>query len=473
MDWVIENARLIDPASGADRTGDIAVAQGQIAAVGEGLAAAARRAGRGAEVLSGEGWIVAPGLVDLHAHTGEPGGEERETLASLAEAAAAGGFSAVLVMPDTPQPIEGAAGVAYVRAGGARGAVAGQSARLLPACSLSKGRQGAELAEIGEAALAGAVAVADAAPVANAALVRRALEYAAMFDLPVLLAPGDPHLAGDGVMHEGPVATVLGLKGIPAAAEEVGVARELILAEATGARIHLQLVTTARSLERIREARARGARVSCEATFHHLFLTDAAVRGYDTHAKLNPPLRPAEDVAALVAGVADGTVDCIVTDHTPRAREEKEVEFDWAAWGAIGLETALGAIATYLIAPGRLTWVQALAALSARPARLLGLPGGSLRPGAPADLVVIDPTAEWTVAPERLASLSQNTPLAGRTLRGRAVATAVGGRWVYASSAAAQRWPALAAEAAGGTVGVGPSGGLWGPSPAPIGGNRR
>lgn len=473
MDWVIENARLIDPASGTDRTGDIAVVQGQIAAVGEGLAAAARREGRGAEVLSGEGWIVAPGLVDLHAHCGEPGGVERETLASLAQAAAAGGFSTVLVMPDTPQPIDSPAGVAYVRAVGARGTEAGPAARLLPACCLSKGRQGAELAEIGEAALAGAVAVTDASPVANAALVRRGLEYAAMFDLPVLLAPGDPHLSGDGVMHEGPVATILGLKGIPAAAEEVGVTRELILAGATGARMHLQHVTTARSLERICEARARGVRVTCEVTFHHLFLTDTAVRGYDTNAKLNPPLRPAEDVAALVAGVADGTVDCIVTDHTPRAREEKEVEFDWAAWGAIGLEMALGAVATYLIEPGRLTWLQALAALSARPARLLGLPGGSLRPGAPADLVVIDPVAEWTVAPERLASLSRNTPLAGRTLRGQAVATAVGGRWVYATSAAARRWTALAAEAAGSAVGVGPAGGPSGSSPAPIGGSRR
>ncbi len=436
MAWLIKGGRVMDPASGLDAELDVLVAGGRIAAVGTGLEAAAPGLlGSGSEeplaVLEARGLVVAPGFIDLHAHLGEPGGEERETFTSATEAAAAGGFVAVAAMPDTEPPIEGRTGVEFVCH---RAALAGQ-VRVLPVAALSKGRRGEELAEIGEAVQAGAVAVGDARPVARGDLMRRAMEYSRRWGVPVLAHAVDPSLAGDGVMHEGVTATLLGLRGSPAVAEEVAVARELLLAERTGARLHLQHVTTARAVALIREAKARGVAVTAEVTPHHLVLTDEAVRGYDPMARVEPPLRTAEDVLALREGLRDGTLDAIATDHTPCLREEKDVEFDLAAPGIAGLETAFALVWTELVATGQLAPATALGRLSAGPARVLGLAGGRLGAGLPADLVLFDPQRVWEVDPAQFRSRARNTPFAGRRLRGRVVHTLVGGRLVWREGA--------------------------------------
>jgi dihydroorotase len=442
----IRGGRVIDPANNLDAPLDVLIEDGRIAAIG-------KDAGKGAsETIDASGLIVCPGFVDIHTHLREPGFEHKETIESGTQAAARGGFTTVCAMPNTEPPTDSAGAVEFIlRRTAETGLV-----RVLPIACVTKRREGRELAELAELAQAGAVAFSDdGSPVADAALMRRALEYAGMLATTVIDHCEDPSLAG-GVMHEGWVSTRLGLRGVPAAAEETMVARNIALAAETGSHVHLAHVSTAGSVELIRQAKARGLPVTTEVTPHHLALTHEAVLtgpaespggpstavatalrtglAYDTDAKVNPPLRTAEDAAACVAGLLDGTIDCIATDHAPHAIQDKLCEFDVAAMGISGLETALALALTVIDIE------TAIERLTIAPVRTLGLdapgrariPGlGSLSVGAPADLTLIDPAAEWTVDPALFASKGKNTPLAGRTLRGRVTATVYGGKVVW------------------------------------------
>lgn len=422
MAILIKGGRVIDPARNLDGRQDILIEGEKITAVAANLEAPA-----GARVIDAGGRIVTPGLIDMHVHLREPGYEQKETIASGTRAAAAGGFTAVACMANT-SPVADNAGVIYFIKEKARreGAV-----RVYPVGALSKGLEGREIAEIGDLAAAGAVAVSDdGRPVMNALVMRHALEYAKMFNLPVISHCEDETLANDGLMHEGLMATILGLRGIPAAAEEVMVARDLILAELTGGRLHLAHVSTAGSVRLLKEAKARGVRVTAEATPHHLCLTDELVQGYDTSTKVNPPLRPAGDVAAVAAALAAGDIDAIASDHAPHADEDKDVEYDYAPFGMVGLETAVPLVVTELILPGKLTWQQAIKSWTANPAWILNIPGGSLVPGGVADVTIIDPDLEKEVNVGEFYSQGHNSPLHGRKLKGWPVATIVGGRVV-------------------------------------------
>ena len=413
---LIKGGRLIDPAQQIDQAADLLIEDGRIAGIGQFDAAD--------EVIDAAGLIVAPGLIDMHVHFREPGKEEEETIASGSAAAVAGGFTTVAAMPNTEPTVDNEAAVAFQhrqaeRAGLARLAVIG---------AVSVGRAGERLAEIGQMCRAGAVAFSDDGEcVRNARLMRAALQYASMFGKPIIDHCEDRDLAGSGVMHAGLWSVKLGLGGIPAAAEEIMVARDLTLAEATGGRLHLAHVSTAGSVELVRRAKAGCVPVTCEAAIHHLVLTDQCVETFDPNFKMNPPLRGEADVAALRAAVADGTIDTIVSDHAPHALEEKEVEFTYAPFGVIGLETTLAVLVTRLIEPGVLTWPQAIAAMTCRPARILGLEAGTLETGRPADVTLIDPKAEWTIDATLFRSRSRNCPFHGWTVRGRALVTVVGG----------------------------------------------
>jgi len=421
---VVQGGRVIDPASGIDGVRTVVVRDGRIAAVAERAEAPA-----GALVVDARGKWVTPGFVDLHVHLREPGQEYKETVETGARAAVAGGFTSICAMPNTAPPNDSTTVTELVLA---RAAAAGL-ARVYPVGCISRGRKGEELAEMGELKGAGCVAVSDdGSPVASAALMRRALEYARTFGLPVAVHAEELQLVGKGVMHEGPAATRLGLKGIPAQAEDVMVLRDLALAELTGGRLHVCHVSTAGSVRAIREAKRRGVKVTAEVTPHHLALTDEDVAGsdYDTDFKMNPPLRSAEDVRAVREGLADGTLDAIATDHAPHAVEDKRVEFDAAANGILGLETAFPVVLE-LVRQGRLGERRMVEALTSGPALAFGLPGGTLAPGAPADVAVLDPALRWEVDPMRLASRSRNTPWKGRTLTGRATHVLVGGRLVH------------------------------------------
>ncbi|OIQ11246.1 Dihydroorotase [Moorella thermoacetica] len=422
MAILIKGGRVIDPARNLDGRQDILIEGEKITTLAANLEAPA-----GARVIDAGGMIVTPGLIDMHVHLREPGYEQKETIASGTRAAAAGGFTAVACMANT-KPVADSASVIYFIKEKARqeGVV-----RVYPVGALSKGLEGKEIAEIGDLAAAGAVAISDdGRPVMNALVMRHALEYAKMFNLPVISHCEDEALANDGLMHEGLVATILGLRGIPAAAEEVMVARDLILAELTGGRLHLAHVSTAGSVRLLKEARARGVRVTAEATPHHLCLTDMLVQSYDTSTKVNPPLRPAGDVAAVVAALAAGDIDVIASDHAPHADEDKDVEYDYAPFGMVGLETAVPLVVTELILPGKLTWQQAIKSWTANPARILNIPGGSLVPGGVADVTIIDPDMEKEVDVNEFYSRGHNSPLQGRKLKGWPVLTIVGGRVV-------------------------------------------
>lgn len=388
---------------------DVLIVDGRLARIGRGLA------GGSARVIDGRGWIALPGLVDLHGHLGEPGREERETLESGLLSAAWGGFTAVLAMPDTDPPLDSETGVGYVLGQGARA----RGARALVCAAATKGRKGEELAELARLRSAGAAAAGDAGPIADAAIVRRLLEYAKMLDMPVLIEARDERLSSGGVAHEGAEAGWLGLAGIPSSAEWVALARDLLLAEEAGGRLHVQGVSTGRSVALIREAKSRRARVSAECNFHHLILDDGALADYDTSKKLMPPLRPRRDVEALIEGVKEGVVDCIVTDHTPIAFEEKNVEFDYAPFGAAGYEAALVALHTHLVRPGLLTWSELASAMSVRPRALLGLEQPQMSEGETCDMLLFNPEPEWVVDPGAWKSKARNTPFAGATMRGR------------------------------------------------------
>lgn len=420
----IEGGRVIDPASGIDAIRTVVVRSGKIADLVERI-----ERPRDALAIDARGRWVVPGLIDLHAHLREPGQEYKETVATGAHAAVAGGFTSVCAMPNTVPPTDNASVAHLIRA---RGAAAG-FARVYPVGCISKGQRGEELAEYGELSEAGCVALSDdGKPVRSSALMRRALEYARAFDLPLSVHEEDLELVGKGVMNEGPVATRLGLRGIPAVAEEVMVLRDLALAEMTGGRLHVAHVSTAGSVRAIREAKRRGLRVTAEVTPHHLTLTDEDVArsGFDTCFKVNPPLRCGVDVQAVREGLADGTIDCIATDHAPHSLVEKEGEFDEAANGMLGLETAFPVCLT-LVREGILSERRLIEALTTSAARAFGLPGGALTRGSDADLAVLDPGMEWKCDASRFRSKSRNSPWKGRMLVGRCTQTFVAGRLVY------------------------------------------
>ncbi|MGQ9835028.1 MAG: dihydroorotase [Thermoanaerobaculaceae bacterium] len=421
---LIKNARVIDPSQRLDEGLDILVVDGKLAKLAERIQAP------GAETIDATGLVAAPGFIDVHVHLREPGFEYKETIASGTAAAVAGGFTAVCCMPNT-QPVHDNPAVTEFILARAREA---NRCRVYPIGAISKGLQGQELAEIGEMYRAGAVAFSDdGKPVVSSYLMRRACEYSLLFDVPVVDHCEELTLAGKGVMHEGAVATRLGLRGIPAAAEEVMVARDVILAELTGARVHIAHLSTKGSLELVRWAKAKGLKVSCEVTPHHLALTDEAVAEshYDTNTKMNPPLRSSEHVEALLEGVLDGTVDCLATDHAPHHADEKAVEFDHAPFGIVGLETALPLTFDLLVGKNRMPLSRFVALWSTNPARIFKLPGGTLKVGAPADLTIFNPELRATVNPEKFRSLSRNTPFGGKRLRGWPIYTIVAGRVVY------------------------------------------
>jgi len=416
---LIRGGRVVDPSQKMDAALDVLLADGAVARVGERLDAP-----EGAEVVDASGLVVTPGLIDVHVHLREPGGEHKETILSGARAAVAGGFTSVVAMPNTDPPIDAPAAVGYVRAAGLRAGLA----RVYPSGCITLGQKGEQLTEFGELMGAGAVCVTDdGRPVASAGVMRMALEYALTFDLPVAVHCEELTLSRGGSMNEGIVATRLGLTGVPNASEDVMIARDLVLAALTGGRLHVQHVATRGGVEMIRAAKARGVRVTAEASPHHFSLTDEAVEWYRTDAKMNPPLRSAADRDAVIEGVRDGTLDVIATDHAPHHYDEKEQAFEDAPNGIVGLETSLGVAFTELVAKNVIDLPTLIERMSCAPARSMGLPGGTLREGAPGDVTILDPAAEWTVDPAKFLSLSRNTPFAGWKLRGRAVRTIVGG----------------------------------------------
>ncbi len=420
-DILITNGRVIDPASGRDEVCSVAVAGGKIAAVG-GKAAKAK------QTIDAKGKIVSPGLIDLHTHCREPGSEGKETVASASAAAVAGGYTTILAMPNTDPPLDNETSVQYVIQRGR----SANLARVLPVGCITKGRAGKDLAEMGLMLEAGAVAFSDDGEgVASTSVMQRALQYAGNLGAPILQHCQDGDLFS-GVMNSGAVAVRLGLGGIAAAGEQIMLRRDLELLQRVGkgtgrVRYHMMHVSSAGSVELLRQAQAAGMAVTAEATPHHLLLTDAACMNYDTNYKVNPPLRSAADVEALRAGVADGTISCLATDHAPHSAEEKELEFGLAPFGIISLECALGLYVKALIETGVIDWPALIARLTAGPAAVIGSDLGTLKPGSPADITIIDPKANWTVKVASFASRSRNCPYDGWKLKGRAVCTIVGG----------------------------------------------
>ena len=421
---LIRGGRIVDPAAGRDGIADLLVEEGRIAGIGTGLDAA------GAEIVDAAGRLVFPGFIDLHVHLREPGFEYKESILSGAQAAAAGGFAAVCAMANT-DPVNDHRTVTRWIADRAR--EAGFS-RVLPIGAITKGLRGEELSEFGEMKEAGAVAVSDDGRwVANGSVMRRALEYATLFDLPVATHAEDGSLSGRGAMNEGRVSTRLGLSAQPGEAESTAVARDIALCELAGGRLHVCHVSTARSVALVREAKARGVRVTCEVTPHHLFLTDEEVArsGFSTDTKVNPPLRGAREVEALHAGLVDGTIDAVATDHAPHHADEKAVDYESAPFGVIGLETAAALFHDRLVRPGTVTLARMVELFSSGPARTFSLPGGTLAESGVADVTIFDPSAEVEVDPRAFRSRARNTPFAGARLTGAVAATYVGGREVY------------------------------------------
>ena len=419
--YLLKNGHVVDPANERDGVADVLIGgDGLIAAVGPSLDSAE------ATVIDCTGLVVSPGLIDMHVHLRVPGQEYKEDVASGTAAAASGGFTAISCQPNTSPPIDHASIVKDILA-----QAENASARVHVIGAVSKGLLNAELAEMADLKDAGAVGIGDDAfPVHNSGFLRRAMEYCRMLDLPYVAHCEDKDLTGDGVMNEGYVSTVLGLKGIPRSAENVGTARNVLLAMATGCRLHVLHISTKESVEILRHAKKFGAPVTCETCPQYVALTDEACYDYNTNAKMSPPLRTKADQEAIIEGLRDGTIDAIATDHAPHAPHEKEQEFARAPFGMLGLETSLGLVITYLVKPGVLTLSQMVEKMSLAPAKILGVPGGTLSVGAPADITIFDPNAEWTVDVSRFKSKSRNSVLQGVTLTGRAVTTFVGGRQI-------------------------------------------
>jgi dihydroorotase len=426
MRLVLKGGRVIDPSQGIDDRLDVLIEDSHVQKVGKRLDT------RGARIIDVTGRLVCPGFIDLHTHLREPGREDKETIATGTRAAAAGGFTAVCAMPNT-DPVNDRAGITRAILDRARtdGVV-----RVHPIGAITRGSQGEELAEYGDLREAGCVAVSDdGRPVASARVMRRALEYARAFDLTVIDHCEEPALAQGAAMNEGTVATLLGLRGAPAVGEAVVVERDVLLAELVGGKVHIAHVSAAASVDAVRRGKARGVRVTAEATPHHLLLTDQAVKdsGYDTSTKMNPPLRTESDRQALLEGLRDGTIDCIATDHAPHTVDDKKVEYDQAAFGVVGLETAVALCLDRLVGAGLLDLALLVSLLSTRPARILGLPGGTLAPGSPADITVLDPGRRVVVDPSRFESKGRHTPFAGWSLKGGPSLTIVGGQVVWAA----------------------------------------
>ncbi len=426
----IKNARVIDPAIKRDGPGDLFISDGKLVTS---LSAAAKKR---AKKIDAAGLVACPGLVDIHVHFREPGQTHKETIATGSRAAAAGGFTTVVCMPNTSPPADNVGTIQFIHDAVRRDAVV----KVLPTGCITVGLKGLALAPIGSLKRAGVVAITDDGEcVQSNELMRRACEYAKMFGLPLMDHCQDASMTQGSVMNEGVTSTRLGLRGWPHAAEDVIVARNTILAELTGAHIHLQHISSRHSVDIIRRAKARGVPITAEATPHHLALTDNLLAGYDTNFKMNPPLRTEADRRALLAGLRDGTLDCISTDHAPHTDYEKDKEFDYAPNGILGLETALAVVLETLVRRSRFKLARVIDLMTRQPARVLGLPAGTLAPGAPADLCLFDSAETWTYDAKAGFSKSSNSPWHGRTLTGRVKTTIVDGRVVFANSHIAER----------------------------------
>jgi len=420
---LFRGGRVVDPSQRLDGIRDLLLVDGKVAALADGV-----ESPPDALEIDASGLVVTPGLIDVHVHLREPGQERKETIATGVAAAAAGGFTAVCSMPNTDPPIDDPAAVGFVVAEAKKGG----GARVYPMGAISVRMEGEALTEFGGLVEAGAVGVTDdGRPVMDSGLMRLAMEYAQSYDIPVVDHPEDLTLSRDGTMNEGLISSRLGLKGKPNASEDIHIIRDILLAELTGGRIHIQHVSTRFGVDAIRQGKARGVRVTGEASPHHLLLTDADVDGYRTEAKMNPPLRSPEDREAVREGLKDGTLDVIATDHAPHHYDEKEAAFDDAPNGIVGLETALGLVYGHLVEGGVIDLATMVMRMSVTPARLFKLPGGTLAVGSPADVTLFDPDTEWTVDPATFLSKSRNTPFAGWTLKGKPCYTVVGGEVVW------------------------------------------
>jgi dihydroorotase len=426
MKLLLKNGRVVDPVAGRDGHFDVLIDGDRISRVGRDLPA------DGARVIDvPAGFIVCPGFIDMHVHLREPGQEHKETIATGTAAAVAGGFTAVACMPNT-DPVNDQAGITQFIV---KRAAEAARARVYPIGAVSIGSKGEQLTEIGDLRAAGCVALSDdGRPVATALLMRRALEYAGMFGLPIIEHAEDPSLKGDGVAHEGAVASLLGLKGIPGAAESIMVERDASLAELTGGRVHIAHMSARQSLRAVRTAKDRGIRMTCEVAPHHFTLTDEALAGFDTNVKMNPPLREEADRLAMIDGLRDGSVDAIATDHAPHHADEKGIEFDRAPFGIVGLETAVPLCLDRLVHAGVITLARLVELLSANPARILGVTGGTIVEGGPADLTILAPDATVTTRAATFRSKSKNTPFDGWTLKGAPAATIVAGRILFVNA---------------------------------------
>jgi dihydroorotase len=428
---LIRNGRVIDPARGFDAVADVLIENGKVASIGP--TPNSQFSTLNSQIIDATDHIVCPGLIDMHVHLREPGREDAETIASGAAAAVAGGFTSVACMPNTEPAIDNEALIEFVY----RQAARAQKANVFPVGAITKGRAGKELAEMGQMVRAGAVAFSDdGVGLADSAVMLRAMQYAAMFDKPIIQHCEDASLADGGCMNSGPTALRLGLSGIPAMAEETMLQRDLLIAENTRARYHVAHISTAGAVALVREAKKRSVRVTAEVCPHHLLMTDELCESYDPNYKMNPPLRSAKDVEACIEGVVDGTIDCLVTDHAPHDRSMKEVDFQSAPFGVVGLETALGLFVKALITPGHLDWPAFIAKLTCNPARVLGLSKGTFAIGSDADITIIDADLLWTVNCSNFQSKSRNCPFDGWQLVAKPTHTVVGGVLCYSDALA-------------------------------------